>query len=496
MAATVFTPYSTVESLLGAKPTWIPNALDVLRIQSYVTYEEIYWNVPDVFQITLRGSNELPLYVPSAKTIVDATNRYTAPGFTVSAAGTGADATVATTQLSAFLRRERFLSRFSGAKLYGIMRGDWIWHMTADATKPEGSRISLTPLDPGMYFPIPDDDDVDKITGCHLVELITDSDGSHIRRLTYRKVPQPGGTVRISVEDALFETDDWEGPASKPLRILTPVTMLDPRISSLPVYHIPNTDFPGDPFGSSEIRGMERLMAGLAQTLSDEDLALALDGIGVYATDGNQPVDPVTKKPTSWKLGPGRVVHTDGNFFNRVNGVTDLSENYGAHYDRIWDAIKQASATPDIAIGAVDVQIASSGVALQLQLGPMLAKAGDKSSIIVDVHNQMFYDWLTMWEPVYEGNDYEGVTVNCTTGSAVPVDRVQRFAELNDMLDRGVIDTGYYRAECVKLGYAFPSDIGPKADAEFAERNPSGGVAGAADPFADRLTQEQGNAQP
>jgi hypothetical protein len=227
-------------------------------------------------------------------------------------------------------------------------------------------------------------------------------------------------------------------------------------------------------------------MGGITQVMSDEDLALAIAGIGVYATDASRPIDPDTKKPVPWQIGPGRVLHHDGTSFTRVQGATGLNDSYGAHYDRLWSALKMAASTPDIAIGMVDVQVANSGIALALQLSPMLAKAGEKNQIIMDVHNQMFFDWANMWEPAYEGNNYEGVVITTSPGDAVPIDRAARFAELNDMLDRGVIDTSFYRTECAKLGYAFPDDIGTKADAEFAERaNASAGGA-----FADRLNTE------
>lgn len=479
MAGT-FTPYSTGAEFFGTKPTWIPDPLDVARIQAYQLYEELYWNVPDILKVALRGSNSLPLYVPSARTIIDATNRYYGTDFRVVVGGTGEAQTAAQMALSDLIKREKFRSKFNGAKRYGLIQGDQIWHVTADETKPVGSRIRLTTLDPAMYFPITDDDDVDRIIGCHLVELVTTDDGDRIRRLTYRKTENG----RITVEEGIFKTDKWGGPEDTPERVIQDVTELPPSITSLPVYHTKNTDTPGDPFGSSEVRGLERLFGGLNQAMSDEDLALALMGIGMYATDASQPVDPKTREPVPWQLGPGRVVHHDGTNFTRVPGVGNLSESYGAHYDRIWQSIFWASSTPEIAVGKVDVQVAQSGVALQLQLGPMLSKAAEKNTLLLDTQNQMWYDILFMWFAAYEQTTFDSasLTVDAVVGDAVPVDRVARFAELNDMLDRGVIDTEYYRSEAAKLGYTFPEGIGNRASAEYAERNQ--------DTFSDRLNQE------
>lgn len=469
--ATAFTPYSTGAEFFGTKPSWIPDELDILRIQSYQAYEEIYWNVPDTFKVSLRGTNTLPIYVPSARTIIDATNRYYGADFRPVVTGTGSTVVAAQLALSDFMKREKFRSKFNGQKRFTLIQGDGIWHLTADESKPVGSRLRITALDPGMYFPISDEEDVDRIVGCHLVELISTSDGPRIRRLTYRKgEPRADGKTPITIEEGIFKTDKWGGPEATPESIIRPVQELPPFITSLPVYHTKNTDTPGDPFGSSEVRGLERLMGGLNQTMSDEDLALALMGIGMYATDASQPIDPATRKHVPWQLGPGRVVHHDGTNFTRVQGVTGLSDSYGAHYERLWEAIRQASSTPEIAIGSVDVSVASSGIALALQLGPMLAKAAEKNSLLLDTQNQLFYDILTMWMPAYEQTTFDGISVDCQVGNAVPINRVERFAELNDMLDRGVIDTVYYRTEAAKLGYTFPEDMDARAKAEYDER--------------------------
>lgn len=484
MASGVFTPYSTGAEFFGSKPTWVPDELDVQRILSYQTYEQMYWNVPDIFKISLRGTNTLPIYIPSSRTIIDTTNRYVGADFrVVVSGGDGAAAQMAVNDL---MKRERIRSKFNGKKRYGLIQGDSIWHLTADESKPIGKRLRLTALDPGMYFPIPDPEDVDRLVGCHLVEQIDTSKGPRIRRLTYRKGPaRADGTTPITVEEGVFELDKWGGPNDRPESIIQAVTELPQQISALPVYHTKNTEVPGDPFGSSEIRGLERVMGAINQTVSDEDLALALMGIGMYATDADQPTDEKGNK-LPWQLGPGRVVHHNGTKWERVQGVGGLSESYGAHYDRLWEALFRVSSTPEVAVGVVDVTVAS-GVALQLQLGPMLSKAGEKNDLLLGVEDNLWYDILRMWMPAYEQTTFsDDTSVTCVAGNAVPVDREGRFAELNDMLDRGVIDTEYYRTEAAKLGYTFPEGIGEKAKAEYDERN------AAADPFASRLTSETG----
>jgi hypothetical protein len=471
MVAT-FTPYSTGAALFGAKPSWITNDLDIQRIQSYQLYEEIYWTVSDVFKASFRGTNDRAVYIPSARTIIEATNRFTAPKFGLtfmdipSGTTTGGQAPAAALAIGQFMARERFRSKFGGSKRYGLIRGDWIWHVTGNPAKPQGSRVSITSLDPAMYFPIAADDDVDRVIGCHLVEQLVTTDGPRVKRITYRKVLDANGepTGTITVEAGLFKLDKWETLDAKPEVVLTAVTALPAQITAIPVYHIKNFEEPGNPFGSSEIRGFEVIMGAVNQTVSDEDLALAMDGIGMYATDAPSPTDS-NGNDVPWQLGPGRVVHhPEGTRWDRVTGIGSTTP-YGDHYDRLKAAMYTASGTPDIAIGKVDVKVASSGVALALELAPAVTKAAEKNDIILDVHNQLFFDLINGWYPAYEQTTFLNVGVTCTVGDAVPVDRVQRATELNDMLDRKVIDAEYYRSEMSKLGYVFPDDIQARIDA-------------------------------
>jgi hypothetical protein len=471
MTSPEYTPYSTLAGLLPAAPTWPPTTVDQQRVLSYEVYEKIYWTAPAVFKLSMRGTEDKPIYVPSGRTIVETTHRYLCPDFSVNVIdrlGSETTESVAAAQivLDEFFRREQFLSKFNGAKRFGLIQGDWVWHVTADPSKQLGSRLSIHALDPSMYFPVTAEDDLSKIIAVHLVEPVGKEGQSRIHRQTYSKVPQPDGTNKISVSEGIFETDKWYQLDSVPLELLRDEELLPDPITTIPVYHIRNFDEPGNPFGSSEMRGIERLMVALNQTLSDEELTLALDGIGMYATDAPQPVNAQTGQPEPWKLGPGRVVHhpTDTTW-NRVTGVSSMSP-YGEHYDRVWEALKQAANTPDIAIGMVDVSSAESGVALILKLSPMLAKVKEKAQIILDVHTNLFFDLLNMWYPAYEDTTFDNVTVQCVSGSALPINREERFRELNDMLEGGVIDTQYYREEVTKLGYVFPDDMQTRVDAE------------------------------
>lgn len=489
----VFTPYSTLRPFFpGSRPTWIPDALDQERIMSYELYEKIYWNVPETFRLVARGTEDKPIYVPSGKIIVETTNRYTSPGFGFVFTGlpgftvSGDALAQARAFFDAFLTREVFMSKFNGNKRYGLIRGDWLWHVVADPSKPQGSRVAIHALDPASYFPIWDDDDLDRILGCHIVDQFIPEGQTDpvIKRTTYRKSDadgksKPGGPVTYEV--ATFKLDDWGGPDAKVLRQLVPLTPLP--VTTLPVYHLKNFDEPANPFGSSEMRGLERIIAAVNQAISDEELTLALDGLGMYATDAPPPTDDDGNEE-DWLLGPGRVVeHPPGSKFIRIDGVGSVTP-YQDHLSYLGEMLDQASSTPAIAKGNVDVSVASSGIALYLQLSPLLAKTDEKDISIRAVHAQMFYDLVTQWFPAYEKLSFEGMQVMPTIGDKIPVDREKRFAELNDMLDRKVISRSFYRLEAAKLGYVFPAEIG--VDVVQEEQ----ALAEAADPFGDRAQQE------
>lgn len=492
--AVEFTPYATGESLFGTKPSWVADPLDQKRLMSYVLYEQIYWNVPDVFRLTQRGTDDKPIYVPAGRTIIDTSNRYTAPGYAVAVmnltAGTpdSTDTQAARMALSDLMARERFKSKFRGAKRYCQIQGDWLWHITANPDKPVGTRISMTVVDPGHYFPVHDPDNIEKVIAVFLAEQVAIGNDQFVRRVCYRKTAATATSPpQISVEEGLFAVDAWQDLEAQPEQVIRPLTPLPPEISAIPVYHTKNFEEPGNPFGSSELRGMERIISGLHQTMSDEDLTLALNGLGLYVTDAPRPVDAETKRPVAWQLGPGRVVQVPTanppHKFERVTGVSDVTP-YGDHYDRIYNAMKEATGSPDVAIGTVDVAIAQSGIALALQLSPIIAKSAEKNDLMAETHDQMWFDLLNMWYPAYEETTFTEVKAESVFGDAVPVDRDTRFKELNDMLAGGVIDDQYYRDEAAKLGYKFPEDMPARAAAWRQSQ------ASATDPFAGRLDEE------
>lgn len=66
-------------------------------------------------------------------------------------------------------KRETMYAKFASQLRYCLIRGDAVWHFTADPNKPAGKRISIHELDPATYFPIHDEDDPEKLIGVHTI---------------------------------------------------------------------------------------------------------------------------------------------------------------------------------------------------------------------------------------------------------------------------------------------------------------------------------------
>lgn len=455
----VTTPYSTVAPYFGAPPGYVRTG-DEERLNSYLTYEQIYWNNDQAYKVVGRGDDITPIYVPNGRTLVDTTNRYTAPnfGFQVTPGtdpalfGSPEQQAIATQMFTALFRREKFKSRFAMNKRYGLIRGDWLWHVLGDPLKPQGSRISIIATDPGSWFPVYDDEDLDLLVKVHLVDVFFNEAGEQrLKRLTYQRDPD---TQLIIMDEAVYEFDGWWKDDAEAESVITPPTALPAEITSFPVYQMPNIQEPANPYGSSELRGLERVIQAVSQSVSDEDLALALEGLGVYATDGAGPVDEDGNE-TEWNLGPGEVIENAVGL-KRVNGIGSL-QPYGDHIGRLLQFLKEASATPDVAIGRVDVTVAESGIALALNLAPMLAKTDEKDQIILDVHANMFYD-LKWWFKVYEQVDFTPCEILPTIGRKIPINIDKEIANAVLMVTEGLWSLQTAREELAKKGIYFAPD--------------------------------------
>src|SRR3990170_705239 len=298
--------WSTLEKFinLALVPQWIQGE-DQKRVGAYDMYEAIYWTAPESFQLVMRGQEGEPIFVPSGRQVVDTAHRFIAPGMSVIADPEFGDDTQrqeANLFLTDFARRELLYSKFSAAKLQGIMRGDWLFHLFADPLKDEGSRVSIFPLNPSNYFPeYKDGDDITSIVAVHIAEPVTNDKGdTMVHKTVYRKDTE-GGTPKIMVSEIICPPDEWGQPGTDMVETIDSVVaqemILPDPITQIPVYHISNIYDPDFGWGSSEMRGIERLMRGINQAITDEELALVLEGLGLYTTDAGSPIDPDTKEP-------------------------------------------------------------------------------------------------------------------------------------------------------------------------------------------------------
>ena len=489
-----FNPYSTAKPWMKGYPQWMTDD-DGLRIGSYSLYEQMYWSVPETFQLTQLGTDEDPIYIPKPKVVVEAILRYLCVnwGFEVDPeVGTEAERKEAVQVFKKLFKRETMYAKFASQLRYCLIRGDAIWHFTADPNKPAGSRISIHELDPATYFPIHDEDDPEKLIGVHIVDQFEEPDLSVlIRRQTYRRVMDEFGTFtgEITSQCDLFAIAGWDDRNLDPneirhVRTITPVFTLPKEITQLPVYHWRNNPDPTNEFGSSQFRGVERLFAAINQTISDEDLAVALAGLGVYATDSAAPVDEHGNE-VNWLIGPGRVVElTSGTKFTRVTGVSSVTPSQD-HVKYLEAKVQEASGVPDIAVGLVDSAIAESGVALALKMAPLIASNAEKELEIIGKTDQMLYDLQTMWLPAYEGVNLDGVIVESRVDNPLPRNKAAEIQEVLSLATSNppLLTIQEARARLSELGY----DLTGTVEEIMTQMS---AAASAADPFGARLANE------
>lgn len=458
------TQWSSIAPFFGTKlksavSTWVPKE-DQERVMSYTKYDQMYWNDPKQFALRVLDGEE-PVYIPNARTVVDTTAHYLLKGLQITMPdGSDQDKQF----LTNFLKREAFYSRFNVAKLSGVARGDFVYHITANPQKAPDTRISMVPVDPGMVFPIWDEDEPDRMVGCQIAQQYwvpgPDEDKTRVRVLTYEKVYPKNdideAKATIWREEVIYELQpSWFSKSDKPVKVKTviPRGQLDARITQIPVYWFKNKDWNGELFGSSELRGLESLAQAVSQGETDVAAALSLEGLGVYATDGGRPVDS-NGTETDWEVAPGRVMEVpQGSYFRRVEGVGSITPAKD-NIDYLTDKMNEAAGLSDVALGKVDAQVAQSGIALAIKFIPTLAKIETRDQEGIDKLTQMFYDWKT-WVEVFEQKTLNSDIVPAI-GDKLPTDRTARVNELNNMYDRHIISGQYYRDEMTKLGYTFP----------------------------------------
>lgn len=501
-------PYATAVALGRPAPTYVSSKqnTDLERIQSYWTYDDIIANVPDVFSALLREDSDPKgrRYIPYGRAILEGTNRYLGQDLTITyeiPADSPAD-TDGQKELAAWVKalfdREKFVVKFGEAKRTMLKRGDAFLQISADTSKEEGKRLRITLLDGSQYFPIFMGTDTERVVGVYIVTLLTSPDGQTTvaQRERYQRIltPEdqaavPGSTVGgIYYKIDFFEQDGWDDrfPLTsadlKPAKAPNWITwsewhttlafagfMLPQQIQAIPVYHFQNTN--SGPFGFSLLQGLESVLAGITQGMTDEDITIALHGIGVYWTDSGAP-RAEDGSEEDWVIAPASVLELQaGKKFGRVEGVTSVDPMQD-HIGALKDAALESSGTPDIAVGKVDVQVAESGVALAIKMAPVIAGNREREDGMSTVLTQFMFDLLNGWAPAYEGRQpIEGsFAVNVSFGDPMPVDRAAVIEEVTAMVDAGIVDAEWARSYLAeKLGFQFPSDMGARMASAAAE---------------------------
>lgn len=508
-----FGKYSSVLGYATDLPGWVPDAHKE-RIASYGVYTEIYWShVARNYKVMNRGLDEAdePVYVPSSRVMIETLNRYVAPNLTFSVQpleGTEVvsdEATLLNAKLAFgnLFTRERFASRYAANKREGLIKADWLWHIVADPAKPQGRRISLLTVKPENYFPVFEDEtveggDPDKMVAVILAEQVQVGDEQQVRTQRYVKQFAADGTATILSSLEMWKPDEWfkwryDDEAATPIKTLRPPAPLPPQITAFPVYHIPNTAEVGETFGSSEMRGLEVLQAALNQGATDEDLALALTGLGLYATDeAGSPMD-ANGNAVPWYIAPGAVLE-NAKGLHKVEGLTSLAP-YTEHINRLEGWMGDASGATDAARGRIEVAEAESGIALQMRLAPTLAKADEKDRIILDVHAQMFYDLATMWFAAFEGMNLANVAIVPVLGDKLPINRAAEVRLMAEMVLANIISAGTARKYLAAKGFGDVFDP-REGDLVLAEKAGFAAAEGGGGELEDREAQEQAGQNP
>ncbi|UJQ86332.1 portal protein [Gordonia phage Wojtek] len=426
----------------------IVNPDDALRWKTYQFYDDVYHNRPETFAATIRGEDDeqVPIYLPSAGTIVEAVSRFLGVDFSfqlTTAPPPGQDVTgeipepsdeemlACQTAFEQLFKREKVGLKYETLKRYGLVRGDALIHITADDTKAAGRRISIHELNPGQYFPIKGGPLNDQYIGCHIIGEIahpTEKGKFACLRQTYRYIVDNDGnrTGGITTELTVWELGKWDDrdpeAETKQLATIVPEEQLPAQIDVIPVYHVKNEALPGDEFGRSELSGFETMINGINQSITDEDMTLVMQGLGMYATNAPPPVDAEGKE-TDWQVGPGQVIEVgDGQTFSRINGVSSVAP-FQEHIRMIEDRLYKRLGLSDVAVGDVDTALVESGIALKMKLAPILARNAMKEAELVSVLDQMFYDLAMKWFPAYEGLSFGSVVPIVSFGDPMPVDR-------------------------------------------------------------------------
>lgn len=501
--------YDAARDFLPAGDGNVTMPEDQLRIQTYDLYENIYRNATIALKIVMRGDDQSPIIMPNGRKIVEATTRFLAknPDYLVEAQGDEGAQQLVDAWFSNFWSREAFVQKFNSNKRWGLVRADAYFYLYANPNKPVDERISIRELDPRQVFEI---EDSNGVIGVHIVDLIQDwrdadkPDKKVARRRTFRIQKAPDGTNSgVTSELTFWEVGKWDDrtPALKDKQEKVtggndePEELLPAPITQLPVYKWRNNPPQNSTWGTSLLAGLETLLYAINQSLSDEDATLVFQGLGMYVTNAAPPIDPNTGDVTDWNIGPKQIIEISGDQrFERVTGVTDTTPLQN-HMNYINDGMAEASGTPQIAVGRVDVNVAESGIAMQMELMPLISANAEKELEIITTMDQMFHDIVTMWLPAYETETFGNADIMsqlsavCIFDDPMPKNHDAQITELVTLDGAGLILKVMVVAKLRELGWRWPThDPNGNAldDNALAQMlmDQTAAVAAASDPFS------------
>lgn len=505
--------YDAALDFMPAADANIPNVWDAKRVSAYDLYENLYINSTVSLQIALRGVDQVPILMPSGKKIIEATNRFLGVGldYLVDDGGDGGARDETDQWWSDFFKREAIPSKFASNKRWGLVRGDAAFYISAKPHKVAGSRICCTELDPRFLFEIEDPNDADNLLGVHIVEPVQDfrdpdkPDKQIAKRRTFRRLYDiDGSATGVTSELTFWEIGKWDDRDPTNKAKMEQVTgsgvdeeefLLPATITQLPVYKWRNSPPQNSSWGHSQVTGLETLLYAINQSLSDEDATIVFQGLGMYVTNAGPPRDPSTNEVTDWNIGPKQIIEIgQDQMFQRVTGVTDVSamQDHINYMDE--KGLSEASGTPEIAIGRVDVTVAESGIALQLQMAPLIAGNAEKELEMINILDQMFHDITAMWLPGYEPEQFGNVDVMtqinvvCIFDDPMPKNRDADVQETVLLDSSNLILKSMVVAKLRSLGWQYPTvdDNGnPYTDDDIAAMllSQTAAASAALDPF-------------
>lgn len=474
--------YDAALKYLSSADDNIVSEWDKKRVSVYDLYENLYNNSSFHLQLTLRGDDQYPILIPSGRKIIETTNRFLGIGFDylIEAVGDQGLREAAEQYISDFWKREAVAQKFGSNKRWGLVRGDALFYLYGDLSKAPGKRISIAEIDPRQVFLIEDPQDTTKVIGVHIVEAVQDfrepdkPDKKIASRRTFRKEVNPDTNVatgRITFDLTHWPLGKWDDRMADfetSERIVSEkydeeLDELPEPITELPIYKWRNNPPQNSSWGVSQMSGLETIFYAINQSITDEDATIVFQGLGMYVTNARPPLDPNTQEVTDWNVGPMQIIEigTDQKF-ERVTGVTSTAP-YKEHVDMLDElGLTKSAGLPGVAVGKVDPSVVSSGIALKMELMPLLAANAEKELEFITVLDQMLHDLVTMWLPAYESEIFgdsllmSELSCVCLFDDPMPVDRDAKIQETLLLRTSNLILGSMAVAQLRELGWKYP----------------------------------------